>query len=108
LELTKDITRFIALEGRSWVISTSGLIIPSELSHLDNKDFPIKDKLESRTALWNGGSMIADPRGKVIAKPLVGKEGIIYADIDPLIAIQERQDFDISGNYSRFDIFNKP
>ena len=108
LELTKDITRFIALEGRSYVISTSGMIIPSELSHLDEKDFPIKDKLENRTALWNGGTMIVDPRGKVIAKPLEGKEGIVYAEIDPLVAIQERQDFDISGNYSRFDIFNKP
>jgi aliphatic nitrilase len=40
--------------------------------------------------------------------PLVDEEGIIYADVDPLIVIKERQNLDISGHYSRFDIFNRP
>jgi len=39
---------------------------------------------------------------------LVNEEGIIYAEIDPLVAIEERQNLDISGHYSRFDLFNKP
>jgi predicted amidohydrolase len=109
LRLTQDITRFIALEGRSWVISTSGLLRPTDFSHLKESDFPMKNVLESHSKNWqNGGSLIVDPTGKVISGPLVDKEGIIYADIDPDIAIQERQNFDISGHYSRFDIFNKP
>ncbi len=63
--------------------------------------------MENHTVSWqNGGSMIVDPTGKVVAGPLVDEEGILYADIDPLIAIQERQNLDISGHYSRFDIFN--
>jgi nitrilase len=108
-KLTEDITRFIALEGRSWVLSTSGLIRSTDFTHLNENVFPMKKIMESRSTSWqNGGSMIVDPKGKVVQGPLIDKEGILYADVDPLIAIQERQNFDISGHYSRFDIFNKP
>lgn len=109
LGLTEDITRFIALEGRSWVISTSGLLRSADFSHLDIQEFPMKEIMESNSEDWqNGGSMVVDPKGNVVAGPLVSKEGIIYADVDPMIAIEERQNFDISGHYSRYDIFNKP
>lgn len=109
LRLTQDITRFIALEGRSWVISTSGLIKPSDFGHLDKEEFPVKDVMMSGDrSLQNGGSMIVDPRGNVVAGPLVDEEGILYGDIDPLVAVEERQNLDISGHYSRFDIFNRP
>ncbi|MCG3215364.1 MAG: carbon-nitrogen hydrolase family protein [Candidatus Heimdallarchaeota archaeon] len=107
--LTEDITRFIALEGRSWVVSTSGLLRPIDFAHLDESEFPMKNMMESRSRSWqNGGSVIVDPKGDVVAGPLIDEEGIIYADVDPLLAIQERQNFDISGHYSRFDLFNKP
>ena len=109
LKLTQDITRFIALEGRSWVISTSGLLRSSDFSHLEDREFPMKKLMESNPKSWqNGGSMVVDPTGKIVAGPLVNKEGIIYTDVDPILAILERQNFDISGHYSRFDIFNKP
>jgi len=108
-KLTEDISRFIALEGRSWVVSTSGLIRSIDFLHLDEEVFPMKQIMESRTSSWqNGGSMIVDPTGKIVQGPLIDKEGILYENIDPLVAIQERQNFDISGHYSRFDIFNKP
>ncbi len=108
-KLTEDITRFIALEGRSWVVSTSGLIRPTDFSHLDETEFPMKKILESRSSSWqNGGSVIVNPKGEVVAGPLIDEEGILYADIDPLLAIQERQNLDISGHYARFDLFNKP
>ncbi|MHA2081348.1 MAG: carbon-nitrogen hydrolase family protein [Candidatus Thorarchaeota archaeon] len=109
LRNTQDITRFIALEGRSWVISVSGFSRPADFSHLTESDFPMKSVLVSSKQNWaNGGSVIVDPKGQIMAGPLVDEEGIIYADLDPSIAIQERQNFDISGPYSRFDIFNKP
>jgi len=107
--LTRDITRFIALEGRSWVVSTSGLIRPQDFAHLDEDDFPMKEVMMSRKTSWgNGGSMIVNPKGEVVAGPIIDEEGIIYADVDPLMAVEERQNLDISGHYSRFDIFNKP
>jgi len=109
LSLVEDITRFMALEGRGWVISVSGLLRPTDFAHLDPTEFPFKDRLMDRDRSWyNGGSMAVDPRGKVVSGPLVDEEGIIYVDVDPTVAIEERQNLDISGHYSRFDIFNHP
>jgi len=107
--LTRDISRFIALEGRSWVISTSGLIRSSDFGHLSLDDFPMRDRMMEREDSWqNGGSIIVNPKGEVVAGPLIDEEGILYADVDPLMAVEERQNLDISGHYSRWDIFNKP
>jgi nitrilase len=109
LRNTEDITRFIALEGRSWVMSVSGLLRPTDFSHLSKSEFPMKSLMESHPSNWaNGGSVIVDPKGSVVAGPLVDEEGIIYAEIDAELVIKERQNLDISGHYSRFDIFNKP
>ncbi|MDF1538475.1 MAG: carbon-nitrogen hydrolase family protein [Candidatus Thorarchaeota archaeon] len=106
---TKDITRFIALEGRSWVVSVSGLLRPTDFSHLKEEEFPMKKIMESHNGtLMNGGSVIVNPKGEAVAGPLIDEEGIIYADIDPSLAIEERQNLDISGHYSRSDIFNNP
>ena len=41
-----------------------------------------------------------------VAVPLVGEEGILYADIDPQIAIEERQTLDCSGHYARSDVLH--
>ena len=41
LKLTQDITRFIALEGRSWVISVSGLLRPTDFVHLAKDDLRV-------------------------------------------------------------------
>jgi nitrilase len=107
--LTRDITRFIALEGRSWVVSTSGLIRPQDFAHLDEEEFPMKDVMMARERSWqNGGSIMVNPRGEVVAGPLIDEEGILYADVDPMMVVEERQNLDISGHYSRFDIFNRP
>ncbi|MHA2030552.1 MAG: carbon-nitrogen hydrolase family protein [Candidatus Kariarchaeaceae archaeon] len=110
--VTRDITKFIAMEGRYWVLSVSGLIRTEDLLHLSEKEFPVRKLLNleaKKGKFWqNGGSVIADPKGNYLDKPLKEKEGIIYADIDFLTAIEERQNFDYSGHYSRFDIFNDP
>ncbi len=109
LRLTQDISRFIALEGRSWVLSVSGLIRPSDFSHLSEKEFPFKKLMTSaEKSMQNGGSMIVNPKGEVVAGPIIDEEGILYYDVDPYLAVEERQNLDISGHYSRFDLFNKP
>ncbi|MHA2253387.1 MAG: carbon-nitrogen hydrolase family protein [Candidatus Kariarchaeaceae archaeon] len=104
--LTEKISTFMALEGRSWIISVSGLLRASDFQSLKEEVFPMKEIMMKRTENWqNGGSIIVDPTGKIVAGPLIDQEGIVYADIDPLLAIKERQNFDYSGHYSRFDIF---
>jgi nitrilase len=109
---TRNVTKFIALEGRYWVISVSGLLRTEDLINISEDDFPVKKLLhleEKKGKFWqNGGTVIADPKGNFVNELLIEKEGIVYADIDFMKAIEERQNFDYSGHYSRFDIFNNP
>lgn len=99
---TKDITRFIARESRSYVISVSSLMkiedFPPYTPHLE-KIFEKAPKI-----LANGGSCIAGPDGEWIAKPLINKEGNTYHILDFNKVYEERQNFDPVGHYSRPDV----
>lgn len=100
--LTKDITRFAALESRSYVISASGIMrkdnFPENTPHLD---IILANAPE---ILANGGSCIASPDGEWLAPPLIDKEELIIADLDINKVFEERQNLDIAGHYSRPDI----
>ncbi|MQR00059.1 carbon-nitrogen hydrolase family protein [Glaciimonas soli] len=50
-------------------------------------------------------SAIIGPDGRVVGKPLIDEEGIVYAEIDLARCIQPKQMHDIVGHYNRFDIF---
>lgn len=100
--LTQDITRFIAMESRSYVLSVSGLMRSSDFP----KDTPHLSAINAKSEdfLANGGSCIAGPDGKWIVAPLVGEEQLIVATIDHHRVREERQNFDPSGHYSRPDV----
>jgi nitrilase len=53
----------------------------------------------------NGGSAIIDPRGEVIAGPMIGEEGILTVDADLSLARQCKVASDPAGHYSRPDLF---
>ncbi len=99
---TLDITRFIAKEARSFVISASGLMrkgdFPPETPHLD------LILSNSSDLLANGGSCIAGPDGEWVVEPVVGEEKLIVATIDHKQVRAERQNFDPAGHYARPDI----
>jgi nitrilase len=100
--LTKDITRFMALEGRSWILSACGVYRGEDFGHLSVDDFPMKDEVMKAGGIHSGGSLIANPIGEIIAGPLPDyEEGILYADVDRRTVLEERQNFDHSGHYSR-------
>ena len=105
LGLTQDISKFMALEGRSYIISASGMLRSQDFERLNIDDFPVKDVMMAKPHWQNGGSMILNPKGEIISGPLVGEEGIIYAEVNLKMVIEERQNFDYSGHYSRPDIF---
>ncbi|QTN39768.1 carbon-nitrogen hydrolase family protein [Cryomorphaceae bacterium] len=102
LDNTKDITRFIARESRSFVVSVSSLMrvedFPPNTPHLDE----ILKKAPSTLA--NGGSGIAGPNGEWILEPVTEKEGLITTTIDFNRVLEERQNFDPVGHYSRPDV----
>ncbi len=54
--------------------------------------------------LANGGSCIAGPNGEWIVEPLIEKEGLIVQEIDFNKVLEERQNFDLAGHYSRPDV----
>ncbi|PKG49843.1 carbon-nitrogen hydrolase family protein [Olleya sp. 1-3] len=99
---TKDITRFIARESRSYVISASSLMtkkdFPESTPHLDTI------LTNAPEVLANGGSCIAGPDGEWIIEPVLHKEGLITATLDFNRVLEERQNFDVVGHYSRPDV----
>jgi len=97
-----DITRFIAKEARSFVVSVSGLMRVEDFP----KSTPYRDVIvqHSPEELTDGGSCIAGPDGEWILEPVVGKEGLITGILDFNRVLEERQNMDVSGHYSRPDV----
>ena len=99
---TKDITRFIARESRSFVVSVSSLMsktdFPKNTPHLNEILKNAPDNLA------NGGSCIAGPDGEWIVEPVLNIEGLIIQTIDFNRVYEERQNFDPVGHYSRPDV----
>lgn len=99
---TSDITRFIARESRSYVISASGLMrkedFPAETPHVDLILHDCPDVLAT------GGSCIAGPDGEWLVEPIPEKEMLITATLEHGRVRAERQNFDPAGHYSRPDV----
>jgi nitrilase len=99
---TEEITKFIAKESRSYVISVSSL--------MHKKDFPKETPhynaiiKNAPDVLSNGGSCIAMPNGEWLLAPVVNKEDIFYATLDINKVYEERQNFDVVGHYARPDV----
>lgn len=99
---TRDITRFIARESRSFVVSVSSI--------MRRTDFPphtpyLESILEKAPPiLADGGSAIASPNGEWLVKPMANKEGIFCHTLSLNTVYEERQNFDPVGHYSRPDV----
>lgn len=99
---TKDVTRFIARESRSFVVSVSCLMKKSDFP----ESTPFIDEIlkNAPDTLANGGSCIAGPDGEWIIEPVLHDEGLIIQTIDFNRVLEERQNFDPVGHYSRPDV----
>jgi nitrilase len=99
---TCDITRFIALESRSYVASVSGLMRREDIG--DSSGWREIVSAASPDILANGGSCIASPDGQWLLAPSGPEEGLLVTTIDWRRVLEERHNFDPSGHYSRPDI----
>lgn len=99
---TIDITRFVALESRSWILSVSGLLRHQDIPD----DMPERDAIIANTPelISDGGSCIASPDGSWMIEPVVGSEELLVATLDHETVRKERHNFDPSGHYSRPDV----
>lgn len=99
---TADITRFMAREARSYVISASGLMGKNDIQ----ANIPHGDMIlaASPEVLANGGSCIAGPDGEWVVEPCLEQEKLIVATLDHQCVRAERQNFDPAGHYARPDV----
>lgn len=104
---TAETTRFLAREGRSYVMAASGLLrigdMPADTPHLDIITADMHTEL-ANGLLCNGGSAIAGPDGEWIVEPVTGVEKLIVATLDHQRVRAERQNFDAAGHYARPDV----
>ncbi len=99
---TRDITRFIALESRSYVMSVSGLLRRTDIGvHSDWRAMVTEASAE---VLADGGSCMAGPDGEWIVPPMEAEEKLMVAEIDYRRVLEERQNLDPSGHYARPDV----
>lgn len=101
---TYDITRHMAKEGRSFVMSVSALMRPSDFPDGTPHLAELTKDLKETDYLANGGSCLSAPNGDWVIEPQVGEEGLYIAEIDHARVREERQNFDPVGHYSRPDV----
>lgn len=99
---TDEITRFIARESRSYVVSVGGLMrktdIGDELPHAELL------RVAADEVMANGGSCVAAPNGEWLLEPQSGEESLYIVELDHQLVREERHSLDVAGHYSRPDV----
>lgn len=93
----------IAREGRCWVICSGVALTNNDIP----SDFPDREILYPADEEWinPGDSAVIAPGGEIIAGPMRQEKGILFAEIDSKRVGIAKRDLDITGHYSRPDIF---
>ena len=102
LRNTRDITRFIAREGRSYVASVANVVRACDMP----PNTPYRDQIvhDEAEVFSNGGTCLCGPDGEWILEPMTDCEQLRVATIDHRRVLEERQNFDPAGHYSRPDV----
>jgi len=95
--------QFIAREGGCWVIGCGNLMQGHDIPD----DFPDKAGLYPDAEEWinPGDSVVIAPGGQIVAGPLTKQDGVLFYQIDPAKAGIAKRALDVTGHYSRPDIF---
>jgi predicted amidohydrolase len=97
-EMAQLASRHYAFEGRCFVLAVGLMMptsdLPSELPH------EVKD-----TWVERGGSAIIAPDASYLVEPIYDREELIVADLDLTMIDRESMALDVTGHYSRPDIF---
>jgi nitrilase len=94
--------RHIAIESGAFVVSVPQYIPASAFG----ADFPVPLP-EGKAVFGEGGAAVVEPTwGTVIAGPLRGREGIVYADCDLRDSLRAKRWFDVVGHYAREEVLS--
>ena len=96
-------SRHYAFEGRCFVLAVGQIIAARDLPPEVELPADLAGKPES--LLYDGGSCIIGPDGMVVAGPIFGREEILIADLDLGRIAEESMALDVTGHYSRPDLF---
>ncbi len=103
-EMHQIASRHYAFEARCFVLA-SGMVMRA-------KDLPAALRATPELAadpeafLLRGGSAIIGPDGRYIVEPVFEQETFVIAELDLNAVDREKMTLDVSGHYSRPDIFN--
>lgn len=105
--------RHIAMEGRCYVLGCNQIVtnktLPKFLAYSIGADDDGDSDNGLEVYLSKGGSAIVDPLGKIIAGPLLGREGRLDVVIErferTLIGAKLDMDVGAVGHYGRGDVF---
>ncbi len=99
---TEAITRFVAREGRSYVMSVCSVLRRDQLGdHIPHVDV-LREQLPD--IISEGGTAIAAPDATWLVEPTPHVEQLFVADIHHARVREERQNFDVAGHYGRPDV----
>lgn len=102
-EMALVASRHYAFEGRTFVVACGAILsagdLPRELEQIPEL------KANPDELVLRGGTAIISPRGEVIAGPAPERECIVMADLDFSLIAKESLALDVTGHYSRPDLF---
>ena len=97
-EMHQIASRQYAFEGRCFVVAVGQI--------LSSKQFPTEfGALPNDEPILRGGSCVIGPNGTYVLEPSYDNEAILYASIDLSDTEKEKLTLDVSGHYSRPDVF---
>lgn len=95
-------SRHYAHEGRTFVLAAGSVLqakhIPEQLT--------VAGGIQPDDYVQHGGSAIIAPDGSYLVEPVYDKETILTAELDLDMVIRESMALDVTGHYSRPDVFN--
>ncbi|RAU92534.1 carbon-nitrogen hydrolase family protein [Mycolicibacter senuensis] len=100
-EIWQSTMRHIAYEGRCFVLSACQYLSTADLP----ENYRNYDPQQNSDGLIRGGSVIVSPLGDVLAGPIYGEETMLVADLDLDDQVRGKYDLDVTGHYSRPDVF---
>lgn len=103
-EMNLIASRHYAFEGRAFVIACGAIMKASELPPELEPIAALKQNPDA--FILNGGSAIIAPDGALLAGPVFDEETILTAELDLARIAEESLALDVTGHYSRPDIFD--
>jgi len=102
-EMLQVASRHYAFEGRCYVLAAGSLMRASALPpELEAHPAIVTN---DRQFVLRGGSAIIAPDGRYVCEPVFDAPALLVADVDPGLTREESMTLDVTGHYSRPDVF---